>query len=238
MAKKGHSLPKPKPQTDKQKLYINAIETTQMVITLGPAGTGKTYIPACMAAYMLKEKIVDKILITRPNVPTGRSNGYLPGDINEKLVPWCIPVLGTLKDALGQGDLECKMKSGAIEIVPFETIRGRSFENCFVILDEAQNCTYEEIKAFTTRVGRDCVVVINGDVTQSDLFGNFKSGLSTVVRLVKDSELLSKYVSIIEFGKDDIVRSGLCQFFVEEFEDHEKRQREQREDLPNFLRDP
>lgn len=233
----GDSLPKPK--TDTQKLYINSIKTAPMAVALGPAGTGKTYMAACYAAAFLKDGTVRKIIVTRPTVPTGRSIGFFPGDLNDKMQPWCVPILKTIEEFLGKGDFESQVKNGNIEIVPFETIRGRSFENCFVILDEAQNATVEEIKAFTTRIGEYSKAVINGDITQTDI--GYASGLRLIVDMVKNSDDdrgLKKFVPIVEFTSDDIVRSGLCQLWVEEFEEYEKNQSQktfESDNLPSFL---
>jgi phosphate starvation-inducible PhoH-like protein len=236
MAKKKTSPTLPKPKTPNQKKFIEAIDTKPMVIALGPAGTGKSYLSAIYAGYFLKEKRVNKIVLTRPTVPTGRSIGFFPGSLNDKMQPWCRPILGTLEQYLGKGDFECQVKNENIEVVPFETIRGRSFENTFVILDEAQNATQEELKAFTTRIGNYSMGVINGDVTQTDI--GTASGLNMLVNMVKNSEELSKYVPIIEFTSDDIVRSGLCQLFVEEFQDYEIRSKKRFSDdnTPHFLR--
>jgi phosphate starvation-inducible PhoH-like protein len=221
MAKKKKQQPKlPTPKNTTQKNLINAIKSSPMVITLGPAGTGKTYISSIYAGHYLKDKKVSKIILTRPTVPTGRSVGYFPGTLEEKMEPWCKPILSTLEDYMGKGAVECGFKNGNIEIVPFETIRGRSFENAFVILDEAQNTTIDEIKAFVTRQGEHSKVVVNGDVTQSDL--HFKeNGLSKIVDLVRYNKGLSKWCPVIEFSSEDIVRSGLCQLWVEAFEDDE-----------------
>lgn len=221
MAKKGQIPPIPTPKTENQKLYINAIQHNPMVVSLGPAGTGKSYIAACMAGNALKSKKVSRIVLTRPNIPTGKSIGFFPGSLQEKMEPWCRPILDTLRAYLGQGDYDCQVKNGNIEVVPFETIRGRSFDNCFIILDEAQNCSYEEIKAFVTRSGDYSTTIINGDVTQTDL-NRYSNGLSSIVDMLRNNESLRKSVALIEFDKDDIVRSGLCQLWVEAFEKKEE----------------
>jgi phosphate starvation-inducible PhoH-like protein len=222
MSKKRETMKEVQPITDVQKNLLNSIKVYPMTIVIGPAGTGKTYITAKKAAECLKNKAVKKIVLTRPTVPTGRSIGYFPGNLQEKMDPWCRPIMDVLESSLGKGDLECQIKNGNIEVIPFETIRGRSLDNAFVILDEAQNCTYEEIKAFVTRIGENCTAVINGDISQSDL-GKNGNGLSTLIHIKKTSKVLSKMVSLIEFTKKDIVRSGLCQAWVEEFEVFEKK---------------
>ncbi len=209
-----------KPKTQNQKHLINAIKAKPMVIAVGPAGTGKSYLTAILAADMLKEGRVDRIVLTRPTVPTGKSIGFFPGSLEEKMEPWCKPILETLKQRLGTS-YEHSMKSGKIEIVPFETIRGRSFERSFIILDEAQNTTPEEVKAFVTRAGEDSITVINGDVEQSDLKGG-PNGLKTLIHLAGTHTKLKRYVQVVKFTSDDIVRSGMCQFWVEAFQDQDK----------------
>jgi phosphate starvation-inducible PhoH-like protein len=216
LARKGEGVSLPTPKTQNQKRLINSIVNHPLTVTLGPAGTGKSYCTAVIAAHLLKEKRVEKIVITRPTVPTGRSLGFFPGTPQEKLDPWVKPIMEVLVDALGKGDVECLIKNERIEVVPFETIRGRSFRNSFVILDEAQNCTYEEIKAFLTRLGEDSKTVINGDISQSDL--EHASGLEALLVMIENSEALSKSVPLIEFTSDDVVRSGLCKLLVQEFE--------------------
>jgi phosphate starvation-inducible PhoH-like protein len=197
------------PKTEAQRQYIDAIKSSSQIIVLGPAGTGKTYIAATMAADMYTVKAIDKIIVTRPNVAAGRPLGFRPGDMHEKMEEWLIPVLSTLRDHLGKNAVETAIKNGNIEFAPLETMRGRSFENAFIILDEAQNLTPEEMKMFTTRIGENCITVINGDIFQSDL--KTDSGLKVAI------ELARKYnmdVPIVEFGIDDIVRSELCKQWI------------------------
>ena len=201
----------------KQSELINCIRDLEMTITVGPAGTGKTYIPSCYAGYFYKKGIVDKIIITRPNVPTGKSIGFFPGTLNEKMEPWTKPITDVLVDYLTAGAVETMIKSGNIEIVPFETIRGRSWSNAFIMLDEAQNTTVEEMKAFCTRIGENCRVVVNGDTTQSDLKER-NNGLAFVTNVINNSNNLRDTVGLVTFTSQDIVRSGLCQMFVQAFE--------------------
>ena len=197
------------PQNDRQKDYINAIEESSQIIVLGPAGTGKTYIAATKAANMYITKQIDKIIITRPNVAAGKSIGYFPGTLEEKMMPWVMPVLEVLHWHLGKGAVETGIKNGNIEIAPFETMRGRSFTDAFVILDEAQNVTPHEIKMFLTRIGQNCTVILNGDIFQSDL--SETSGLSKAIHMVKKYMLP---VPVIEFQAEDIVRSDLCKQWI------------------------
>lgn len=222
MAKKGQIPKLPTPKNKHQENFINAIHAHPMVVVLGPAGTGKSFLSAVYAGKFLKERRVQKIIITRPTMPTGRSIGFFPGSLEEKMEPWTIPIMSTLEMYLGKGDVESQVKNGNIEIVPFETIRGRSFDNSFIILDEAQNCTRQEIKAFVTRAGEHSKVIINGDITQSDLDPNDRNcGLEAIVSMITRFPDLSKHVPIIEFDSDDIVRSGLCKMWVKAFEKEE-----------------
>ena len=205
------------PQTEKQAEYIRAIQEHKQIIVLGPAGTGKTYIAATYAANLYLTKQIDKIIVTRPNVAAGKSIGYFPGTLEEKMMPWVMPVLEVLHWHLGKGAVDTGIKNGNIEIAPFETMRGRSFRDAFVILDEAQNVTPHEIKMFLTRVGENCKVILNGDVFQSDL--QETSGLSKAIHMVKKYLLP---VPVIEFGMQDIVRSDLCKQWIAAFMQEEK----------------
>jgi len=207
------------PKTDNQKKLINLINSKVLTVATGSAGSGKSYNAACMAAEALQSKSVRKIIITRPNVSVGTSLGFFPGLLEEKLAPWVIPILGTITEYLGKGVVESQLKNGNIELVPFETVRGRSFDNCFVILDEAQNTTVEEMKAFITRLGEHTKCVVTGDLTQTDL-GSY-NGLWHLLKLVDKNEELSKYVGRVFFTSDDIVRSGICKLFVLAYE-HDK----------------
>ena len=196
----------------KQADYLQALRTSQQVIVLGPAGTGKTWIAATHAADLFRKRRIDRIVLTRPNVPCGRSLGFFPGSLEEKFAPWAAPVVDAIKERIGRAAFEIALKRGDIEMVPFEVMRGRSWKNAFVLLDEAQNTTAAEIKTFLTRVGEDCTVVINGDVAQSDLSEN--SGLTTALDLIRRHGLP---VPVVEFDMDDIVRSGWCAMWVKAF---------------------
>lgn len=201
------------PLNDNQKLYINALKTSDQVIVCGFSGTGKTFVAATQAANMYAMKEIDKIIITRPNVSVGKDLGYFPGSLEEKFAPWAMPVLEVLQDQLGKGVVETAIKSGNIEMAPLSTMRGRSFKNAFIILDEAQNTSVAEIKMFLTRIGQNCKVVINGDIRQSDV--QQQSGLSKIIHLAKKFNM---DVPIIEFGVEDIVRSDICKNWIIAFE--------------------
>jgi phosphate starvation-inducible PhoH-like protein len=197
------------PKTERQADYIKAIVDSQQVVVLGPAGTGKTYIAATIAADMYADGLIDKIILTRPNVSAGKSIGFFPGSLEDKMAPWMAPVIDVLSKRLDQGVYETAFKSGNIEIVPFETMRGRSFNDSFVILDEAQNTSPHEMKMFLTRIGENCKVIINGDIMQSDLHDS--SGLSKAIHMTKKYMLP---VPVIEFQVNDIVRSDLCKQWI------------------------
>lgn len=194
-------------------MYIKALQKDAQVIVCGYSGTGKTFIAATTAANMYLQKQIDKIVITRPNIAVGKDLGYLPGDLYEKFAPWAMPVLDVLQKQLGEATFEIALKRGNIEMAPLSLMRGRSFENAFIILDEAQNTTVPEIKMFLTRIGQNCKVVVNGDIKQSDING--QSGLSKIIHLAKKNNLP---ISIIEFGVEDIVRSDICKDWIIAFE--------------------
>jgi phosphate starvation-inducible protein PhoH and related proteins len=203
-----------KPLNPTQSDYLDALKKSSQIVVLGPAGTGKTWLAATYAADLFRQRKIDRIILTRPTVPCGRSLGFFPGSIEEKFAPWTAPIVEAIKDRIGTAAFEIALKNGEIEMVPFEVMRGRSWRNAFILLDEAQNTTPPEMKVFLTRIGEDCTVVVNGDVSQTDL--RETSGLCTVVHLIK-SQMLP--VPVIEFTLDDIVRSGVCEMWVRAFED-------------------
>ena len=207
-------LPPIKALNPTQADYLDALRKSPQVIVLGPAGTGKTWIAATHAADLFRHRRIDKIILTRPNVPCGRSLGFFPGSLEDKFAPWAAPVVEAIKERIGKAAYEIALKNGSIELVPFEVMRGRSWKNAFVLLDEAQNATPAEIKTFLTRIGEDCTVVINGDISQCDLDAG--SGLRTVIQLIDTQNLP---VPVIEFTRGDIVRSGICAMWVNAFEE-------------------
>ena len=200
------------PKTDSQKLLIDALASHSQVFILGPAGTGKTYITATCASDLYTLKEIDKIVITRPHVTVGKDIGYLPGTLEEKTYPWALPVLDVLIKHLGKGAVETGIKNGNIEMAPLALMRGRSFDNSFIIVDEAQNITTHELKMLLTRVGEGSTIVLNGDVQQSDL--KEADGLSKVIHLAKKHML---DVPVVEFGIEDIIRSDICAQWVKVF---------------------
>jgi len=197
----------------KQAEYLGYLRSHPQVFVLGPAGTGKTWMAASYAADLYRGGVVKKIILTRPNVPCGRSLGFFPGTLENKFAPWAVPITDTIRDRLGAAVFDIALKNGNIEVVPFEVMRGRSWRDSFVILDEAQNASAIEIKMFLTRIGEDCITVVNGDVSQCDL--EKQSGLRVALNLIRDKGLP---IPIVEFSVDVIVRSGMCALWVRAFE--------------------
>lgn len=199
------------PQTDTQADYIDAIGYNDQVICMGPAGTGKSFIAATMAADGLMNRAYRRVVLTRPNVPTGKSIGFLPGELEDKFAPWAAPILDTMRERMGNGHFE-EAYGKSIEVVPTEYIRGRSFDDAFIIVDEAANLTLDQIKALLTRQGEGSVMILNGDVQQNDLGPT--SGLSKLIDLIDRRKLP---VPVIEFTVEDIVRSPSCKMWVKAF---------------------
>lgn len=188
-----------------QKNYIDSIKKFPQTFVTGPAGTGKTYIAAAMAADMFLRKEITKVILTRPNIPAGKSLGFFAGTIEDKIAPWVVPLTEVLQARLGKGRYEIALKRKDIEIVPFEVMRGRSFNNAFVILDEGQNLTPHEMRMFTTRTGENTKVVVNGDLLQHDLSDD--SGLAKALDLIFNHDIDA---AVCHFTHDDVVRSGIC----------------------------
>lgn len=201
------------PKNDKQAAYIKALKSCPQVIVTGPAGTGKTFIASTYAATLFMKGEIEKIILTRPNVASGRSLGFFPGTMEEKMAPWVIPFTDVLEACMGSEVFAIASKKRQIDIVPFEVMRGRTFNNAFVILDEAQNTTPSEMKMFLTRIGEDSQVLLNGDIKQSDLKSS--SGLKTIIDMIHKQKLPVEHV---EFTVDDIVRSDICAMWVKAFD--------------------
>lgn len=197
------------PRSSNQAHYIDAIESKLLIFSTGEAGCGKTFISAAMAAEQLWNKEIDKIVVTRPVLQADEDLGFLPGDVAEKFAPYFRPVYDVLQKRLGASFLEYCLKPqvAKVEIAPFAYMRGRTFENAFVILDEAQNVTPAQMKMFLTRIGENCTVVVNGDVTQCDLPRGVQSGLADALRRFAPDDL----VDLVEFTAEDCVRSEICQ---------------------------
>ncbi|WON78532.1 phosphate starvation-inducible protein PhoH [Serratia sp. UGAL515B_01] len=196
-------------RTEAQGHYLSAIENKQLIFATGEAGCGKTFISTAKAAEALIHKEVDRIIVTRPVLQADEDLGFLPGDISEKFAPYFRPVYDILLRRLGSSFLQYCLRPeiGKVEIAPFAYMRGRTFENAVVILDEAQNVTVSQMKMFLTRLGENVTVIVNGDITQCDLPRGTRSGLSDALERFKEDDM----VGIIRFEKQDCVRSVLCQ---------------------------
>lgn len=203
-----------KAKTVGQKKYVNAIRKNTVVLGVGPAGTGKTFLAVAMAVKALRAKEVNRIILTRPAVEAGESLGFLPGDLQSKIDPYLRPLYDALFEMLGAENYTRHLEKNTIEIAPLAYMRGRTLDNAFVILDEAQNTTLSQIKMFLTRMGRNARFIVTGDVTQIDLPRRSDSGL------VRTMEILRSVpgIGIVEFDKRDIVRHPLVKYIVEAFD--------------------
>ena len=209
-----------KSKTVGQKKYVEAIRKHTVAFGEGPAGTGKTYLAVALAASAYKNKEVDRIILTRPAVEAGEKLGFLPGDLQEKVNPYLRPLYDALQEMFGLDTYQKLMEKGAIEIAPLAYMRGRTLNNAFVILDEAQNTTREQMKMFLTRLGEGSKMVITGDLTQVDLPAEKKSGLRHAMTVLKDVE----GIAVRRMTQKDVVRHRLVQMIVEAYEKAEKRQ--------------
>lgn len=199
-------------QTEAQAHYMMAIESSNITFGVGPAGTGKTYVCGAMGADMLMNGDVEKIILTRPAVEAGEKFGHLPGTLEEKYEEYLIPFRDVLNERLGRSRVDYLIKTGQIEAAPLAFMRGRTFNNCFIILDEAQNVSTNQMKMFLTRIGKGSTVVVNGDPKQKDIPG--ESGLMDAVnRLEKIGGVKSAF-----FDRSDVVRSGIVQQVIEAYE--------------------
>jgi phosphate starvation-inducible PhoH-like protein len=208
-----------KPRTIGQKNYINAIERYDIVFSIGPAGTGKTYLGVAMAVSALKQKMVGRVILVRPAVEAGENLGFLPGDIRAKVDPYLRPVYDALHDMLSAEKIRKLMEMGIIEIVPLAFMRGRTLNNSFVILDEAQNTTVAQMKMFLTRLGVNSKAVITGDITQIDLEDKKASGLVQIPKILEGVE----GIEFIYLTEKDVVRHQLVQEIIkayQRYEDH------------------
>ena len=206
------AAPPLKAKNKSQASYISAIKAHKLTFGIGPAGTGKSYCAGALAAEELENRRIEKIIISRPAVEAGENMGFLPGDLQEKFDPYFDAFRDCLIDRLGKGVVECALKNGRIVVSPLAYLRGKTFNDAFVVLDEAQNCTRSQLKMFLTRIGENCRVVVNGDIRQTDI-GN-GSGLQDAIDRL--GSLDSVYVH--EFTHEDIVRSGLVKDIIERYE--------------------
>ncbi len=202
------------PRSKKQKEYVRSLKNNQVVISLGPAGTGKTYLAVAVALSMLLEKKVERIILSRPAVEAGERLGFLPGDMKDKIDPYLRPLYDSLYDLLDYDKIQRKIESGSIEIAPLAFMRGRTLKNSFAILDEAQNATETQIKMFLTRIGENSKLVVNGDPSQVDLPNKRQSGLIKSQNILKNI----KEISIINFDQQDVMRHPLVSKIVEAYQ--------------------
>ncbi len=208
-----------KPKTLGQEKYVQAIRDNTIVFGIGPAGTGKTYLAVAMAVKAFKAKEVSRIVLTRPAVEAGESLGFLPGDLQQKVDPYLRPLYDALFDMLGPDQFQRQLERGTIEVAPLAYMRGRTLDDSFIILDEAQNTTSEQMKMFLTRLGMNSKAVVTGDITQIDLPGGKKSGLQEVTKILKGIS----GIATIRFDARDVVRHRLVQEIVNAYERYQKK---------------
>lgn len=210
-----------KAKTLGQKKYCEAINKNTITFGVGPAGTGKTYLAVALAVTAFRAKQVDKIILTRPAVEAGEKLGFLPGDLQSKVDPYLRPLYDALFDMLGAENFQKYQERGSIEVAPLAYMRGRTLDDSFIILDEAQNTTPEQMKMFLTRLGFNSKMVVTGDITQIDLPAGKKSGLTKVMRILKNVD----DIEICKFTQKDVVRHRLVQEIIKAYEKYENDER-------------
>ena len=198
----------------KQSNYIKALKESNIIMSLGPAGTGKSFLAVSVAVSMLMEKKIERVILSRPAVEAGEKLGFLPGDMKEKVDPYLRPLYDALYELFGVDKIDKKIETGEIEIAPLAFMRGRTLKNCFAILDEAQNATETQIKMFLTRIGENSKLVVNGDPSQIDLINKSQSGLVKSKNILKDL----KEINIIEFDHNDVVRHPLVSKIIRAYQ--------------------
>jgi phosphate starvation-inducible protein PhoH and related proteins len=216
-------------RTANQKLLVSKAERNDVVFAIGPAGTGKTYTAVALAVRALKNKLVKKIILTRPAVEAGESLGFLPGDLKEKIDPYLRPLYDALDDMIPADKLGYYMSTRVIEIAPLAYMRGRTLDHAFIILDEAQNATDLQIKMFLTRIGSNAKAIITGDLTQIDLPKNQRSGLDKAVRILKNIDGIAH----IELNEEDVVRHRLVKAIIKAY-DRDKEAEQPAPPIPIF----
>ena len=208
-----------KPRTLGQRLYVDSLKQSELVICCGPAGTGKTFLGVAMAVKALKSREVSRIILTRPAIEAGERLGFLPGDIEEKVNPYMRPIYDALSALLGQEMFERYYDKGVIEVSPLAFMRGRNLDDCFVLLDEAQTTTPEQMKMFLTRMGFSSKIVVTGDITQIDLPSDKTSGLKDAIRVLEGV----KDIAICKLTSADVVRHALVQEIINAYEKAERK---------------
>ena len=208
-----------KPKTIGQKQYVDNIRDKMVVFGMGPAGTGKTYLAMAMAITAFKNEEVSRIILTRPAIEAGEKLGFLPGDLQSKVDPYLRPLYDALYQIMGADSFQKNMEKGLIEVAPLAYMRGRTLDNAFIILDEAQNTTPAQMKMFLTRIGFGSKAVITGDATQKDLAPGTKSGLEVALRVLRGID----EIGICELTSKDVVRHPLVQRIVQAYDDYEKK---------------
>ncbi len=201
-------------RSEKQSEYIKALKENDIIMSLGPAGTGKSFLAVSVAVTLLMEKKIDRVILSRPSVEAGEKLGFLPGDMKEKVDPYLRPLYDALYELFGADKIDKKIETGEIEIAPLAFMRGRTLKNCFAILDEAQNATETQIKMFLTRIGENSKLVVNGDPSQVDLINKKDSGLIKSKKILKDLE----EIKIIEFDHNDVVRHPLVSKIIKAYQ--------------------
>tara|TARA_Y100000816_G_scaffold245696_1_gene193751 strand:+ start:1004 stop:2011 length:1008 start_codon:yes stop_codon:yes gene_type:complete len=204
------------PRSERQKEYVRALKQSDIIISAGPAGTGKTFLAVAVALTMLLDKKIERIILSRPAVEAGERLGFLPGDMREKVDPYLRPLYDSLYDLLDFEKIQKKIEIGDIEIAPLAFMRGRTLKNSFAILDEAQNATDTQIKMFLTRIGENSKIVINGDPSQIDLPNNSLSGLNRSKKLLRHLN----EISVVDFDHKDVVRHPLVSKIVKAYSDN------------------
>ncbi len=201
-------------RSEKQSDYIKALKENDIVMSLGPAGTGKSFLAVSVAVTLLMEKKIERVILSRPAVEAGEKLGFLPGDMKEKVDPYLRPLYDALYELFGADKIDKRIENGEIEIAPLAFMRGRTLKNCFAILDEAQNATETQIKMFLTRIGENSKLVVNGDPSQIDLINKSQSGL------IKSRDILKnlKEIKIIEFDHTDVVRHPLVSKIIRAYQ--------------------
>ncbi len=201
-------------RSEKQSDYIKFLKENDIIMSLGPAGTGKSFLAVSVGVTMLMEKKIERVILSRPAVEAGEKLGFLPGDMKEKVDPYLRPLYDALYELFGADKIDKKIETGEIEIAPLAFMRGRTLKNCFAILDEAQNATETQIKMFLTRIGENSKLVVNGDPSQIDLINKSQSGLIKSKNLLKDI----KEIKIIEFDHNDVVRHPLVSKIIRAYQ--------------------